>query len=133
MAGILSKGIKLEYKASSASSYTEVANIQAIPDLGGAPEQVEVTTLADSSRKYISGIKSTSQLEFTVLFDATEYAAVSALSGEYDWKITLYDDSSSIGTFTFSGQPACRLNGAGVNEALTYTLTIDVNSDIVFA
>lgn len=126
--GILSKGIKLSYKTSSASTFTEVEDIQNIPDLGGAPEQVEVTTLADSARRYISGIKGSSQLEFTVLFDATKYAVVEALTGVLSWKV-------EIGTseFTFSGQPSCRLNGAGVNEALTYTLTIDVNSEIEFA
>ena len=41
--GILSKGVKLSYKATAAGTFAEIPNLQEFPDLGGAAEKVDVT------------------------------------------------------------------------------------------
>lgn len=82
MAGILSKGIKLSYSATeSPSNYTEVANLQQIPDIGGDAEQVDVTCLGDANYKYIPGLKNFGNLDFTFLFDSTVYSTLSGFEG----------------------------------------------------
>lgn len=58
MAGVLSKGIKLSYKNGAASQFTELTNLQEIPDLGGEKEAIEVTTLADAAHAQIPNAKS---------------------------------------------------------------------------
>ena len=52
MAGILSKDVKLSSKAGAASQYAELPLLMEVPEMGGTPEKVDVTTLADASRKY---------------------------------------------------------------------------------
>lgn len=136
MAGYLSKGIKLSYKASSASSYTDLTNLQSIPDLGGDIDKVEVTTLGDAAHLYINGIANYGEsLEFAFLYDPTQFATLNALSGVIEWKVSLPDGSGgAIDTeATFSGECHVKLNGIGVNEAMTYTLSIAPNSAITFA
>lgn len=132
MAGILSKGITLSYKNSS--SYVEIPNLQEVPELGGSAEKVDVTTLADGNYKYINGIKDFGDLAFKFLYDnegaESNYRIVRGLeeSGEIvEWKVTFPDNT----TFEFSGEASTAIDGASVNSALTFTLNITLNSDIV--
>ena len=49
-------GISLMYKETG-STYTKLIDIKDFPDLGGAPEMLETTTLSDSMQTYIPGIQ----------------------------------------------------------------------------
>lgn len=144
MAGILSKGIKF-YTGSGTSpiTYTEVANLQQIPDLGGDAEQVEVTCLADGEHRYIPGIKNYGNLEFTFLYDNSEatsnYRALKALAdagAAVPFKVELPDAlTEGTGThhgteFTFTAIPNVKIASAAVNAALTFTLSLSLQSDI---
>lgn len=133
MAGTLSKGIKLSYKASSsATSYTDLTNLQEIPDIGGTADSVEVTTLDDAAHMYINGLKDYGDsLDFTFLYDATQFTTLVALTGEKYWKVSLPGTGAHNATFT--GEPSVKLNGVGVNDAVTYTLSIKPSSAIAFA
>lgn len=132
MAGTLSKGIKLSYKAGSASSYTDLTNLQEIPDIGGSADSVEVTTLADDAHMYINGLLDYGDsLDFTFLYDKTQFTTLSGLSGSISWKVTLPGTGGA--TATFDGEPSVKLNGVGVNDAITYTLSIKPSSAIAFA
>lgn len=69
---ILTKGIKLSYKATSgAGDYTDLTNLMEIPEIGnGEKEKVDVTTLADANKKYIAGLGDSGQsLAFKFLYD----------------------------------------------------------------
>lgn len=132
MAGTLSKGIKLSYKAGSASSYTDLTNLQEIPDIGGSADSVEVTTLDDAAHMYINGLLDYGDsLDFTFLYDKTQFNTLSGLSGSVSWKVTLPGTGGL--TATFDGEPSVRLNGVGVNDAVTYTLSVKPSSAIAFA
>ena len=132
MAGILTKGITLSYKKTG-STYTEIANLQECPELGGTAENVEVTTLADGNKKYIKGIKDFGELAFKFLYDnsgaESNYRVVRGLEeagNVVDWKVTFPDNTS----FAFSGEVTTAIDSAAVNAALTFTATITLNSDI---
>lgn len=132
MAGTLSKGIKLSYKSGSSSSYTDLTNLQEIPDIGGSADSVEVTTLDDAAHMYINGLLDYGDsLDFTFLYDKAQFNTLSGLTGSVNWKVTLPGTSGL--TATFSGEPSARLNGVGVNDAVTYTLSIKPDSAIAFA
>lgn len=132
MAGTLSKGIKLSYKAGSASSYTDLTNLQEIPDLGGNADSVEVTTLDDAAHMYINGLKDYGDsLDFTFLYDKTQYTTLNGLSGSVSWKVTFPGTGGA--TFSFDGEPSVRINGVGVNDAITYTLSVKPSSAITVA
>lgn len=132
--GILSKGIKLGYRASGTTgTYTNIPDLQEIPDLGGEPEQVDVTTLADSNYHYIAGIKDFDALTFLFLYDNDEatsnYRVLRSLEeagDELDWEIEFPDGTK----FDFSGTVSTAIVGAGVNAALQFNATITLNSDL---
>jgi len=143
MAGILSKGIKFYTGTGSGSSVTwsEVANLQEIPSLGGTPEKVETTTLANGNRTYIAGIKDFGDLAFKFLFDGTpstgNYAVLKALEGTTTKVKVELPDALSTGTgthhgteFVFDAQLTVSLDSAAVNAALTFTCNAALQSDI---
>lgn len=132
MAGILTKGIKLSYKKQG-SNYEEISNLQECPDLGGTAEKVDVTVLADGNKKYINGVKDFGDLAFKFLYDnsgaTSNYRIVRGLEeagSVVDWKVTFPDNTE----FAFSGEVTTSIDGASVNNAITFTANITLNSDI---
>ena len=131
MSGILSKNIKLLYKKNEV--FTNIPNLQAIPDLGGAPDKVDVTTLADGNYKYIKGIRDFGDLDFTFLYDnsgaESNYRICRGLeeAGEVvEWEVEFPDGTK----FDFSGECSTTITGQAVNSAIQFTLNISLNSDI---
>ena len=132
MAGTLSKGIKLSYKASGGNSFTDLTNLQEIPDIGGSADSVEVTTLDDAAHMYINGLLDYGDsLDFTFLYDKTQFTALNALTGTTSWKVTL--PGTSALTASFDGESSVKLNSVGVNDAITYTLSVKPSTAITFA
>ena len=132
MAGLLTKGIKLSYKKQG-STYEEILNLQECPDLGGTAEKVDVTVLADGNKKYINGVKDFGDLAFKFLYDnsgaTSNYRIVRGLEeagSVVDWKVTFPDNTE----FAFSGEVTTSIDGASVNNAITFTANITLNSDI---
>lgn len=113
-----------------ASSYTLLTNLQEIPELGGESEAIEITTLADAAHMYTDGILNYGDsLTFKFLYDGTQFNALQALEGASGWQVTLPDNA----TCTFTGTSSVKLDGVGVNAALTYTLSIKPKSEMIWA
>ena len=125
---ILSKGIKLSYSSTGTESYTDLTDLLEIPSLGGSIDKVDVTTLADASKKYINGIKDYGDLAFKFNYAKEQFTTLNGLTGSVNFKVTLPDTT----TATFSGEPSVSLEGVGVGAAMTYTLNISLDSDIEF-
>ena len=126
---VISKGIKLSYKASG-SEYTELTNLQEIPELGGEVEAIEVTVLSDAAHTYTDGlINYGDSLGFKFLYEKTQFTTLNGLEGSQDWKVELPDGEAC----TFSGSCSVKLDGVGVGAALTYTLNIKPNSEMAWA
>lgn len=125
---VISKGITLSYKASS--DFVELTNLQEIPELGGETEAIEITTLADAAHMYTDGIKSYGDsLAFKFLYEGEQFTALNDLTNSVEWKVSLPDGASC----TFGGTCSVKLDGVGVNAALTYTLSVKPNSEMVWA
>lgn len=129
MAGLSSEGIKLSYKTNG--EFITLPNIQEVPDLSnGERETIEVTTLADSERKYIGGLYAGSEgLEFKSLYTKEEFTTLNGITDAAEWKIEFPDSL----TCTFSGTVSVRLDGTSVGSALTYTLVVIPTTKLVFA
>ena len=125
---ILSKGIKLSYSSTGTESYTDLTDLLEIPSLGGSVDKVDVTTLADASKKYINGIKDYGDLPFKFNYAKEQFNTLNGLTGSIHFKVTLPDNT----TATFSGEPSVSLEGVGVGAAMTYTLNVSLDSDINF-
>ena len=125
----ISKGIKLSYKVGEAE-FVNLTNLQEIPELGGDAEAIEITTLADAAHMYTDGIKNYGDsLAFKFLYEKAQFTALNQLAGVAQWKVELPDGA----TCTFSGTGSVKLDGVGVNAALTYTLGVKPTSEMLWA
>lgn len=120
----ISKGIKL-FKATK-----ELTNLQEIPELGGDSEAIEITVLSDAAHMYTDGIKNYGDsLAFKFLYEKAQFTELNSDKEVAEWKVELPDGA----TCTFSGTGSVKLDGVGVNAALTYTLAIKPSTAMVWA
>jgi hypothetical protein len=121
---IISKGIKL-YMGD-----VELTDLQEIPELGGEAEAIEITTLADDAHMYMDGIKNYGDsLAFKFLYEKEQFTTLNAAKESDAWRVELPDGA----TCTFGGTCSVKLDGVGVNAALTYTLSIKPNTTMAWA
>lgn len=121
---VISKGIKLFH------GEKELTNLQEIPDLGGEAEAIEVTVLTDAAHMYTDGILNYGDsLAFKFLYEKEQFVELSALEGSQSWKVELPDTTNC----SFTGTASIKLDGVGVNAALTYTLFVKPDSEMIWA
>lgn len=121
---VISKGIKLYH------GEKELTNLQEIPDLGGEAEAIEVTVLTDAAHMYTDGILNYGDsLAFKFLYEKAQFVELSDLEGSQSWKVELPDATAC----SFTGTASVKLDGVGVNAALTYTLFVKPDSEMLWA
>lgn len=122
------------------STYEKLIDIKDFPDLGGAPEMLETTTLSDKMQTYIPGIQSLDSLEFTANYTHDEYKKLKAMEGsENDFAVWFggteaggtVTPTGTDGKFKFKGALSVHANGGGTNEVVEMTITIAPSSEIV--
>lgn len=119
---------KLMYK--NATAYEKLVDIKSFPDLGGAPELLETTTLSDSMTTNIMGIQSLDALEFECNYTKADYTKLKDMEGvEKEFAVWLGDEGAD-GKFEFKGQLAVYVNGGGVNEVVNMTVSIAASTPI---
>ena len=120
-------------KKGTGDTYEKLIDIKEFPDLGGAPEMLETTTLSDKMQTYIPGIQSSDALEFTANYTKKDYETLAALAEtEADYAVWFGGTESggvvtpdgSNGKFAFKGYLSVNVNGGGVNEVVEMTITI---------
>lgn len=128
-------------KSSDGSSYSKLLDIDSFPDLGSAPEQIDVTTLTDTMRHYINGVEDTGSLEFTAFYTSADFAALQALADAETYFAVWFGGTKSgstvtptgsKGKFEFKGYLSVFVSGGGVNDPVKMTVTIAPSTDIVF-
>ena len=124
------------------SNYEKLVDIKDFPDLGGAPEMLETTTLSDGMQTYIPGIQSLDALEFTANYTKDDYEKLIALKDqELDlavWFGGTGDGATAVptgsdGKFTFKGRLSVFVVGGGVNEVVDMTITVAPSTPITFS
>ena len=127
----------LMHKATS--TWEKLIDIKSFPDLGGAPELLETTTLSDKMTTNIMGIQSLDALEFECNYTHEDYTKLKALEGTTkDFAVWLggteasgiVTPSGSDGKFEFKGQLSVYVNGGGVNEVVGMTVSIAASTPI---
>ena len=124
------------------SAYEKLIDIKDFPDLGGAPEMLETTTLSDKMQTYIPGIQSLDALEFTANYTKDDYTKLKALEGtECEFAVWfggtetagVVTPTGADGKFEFKGQLSAFPVGGGVNEVVDMTVTIAPSTPIEMA
>ena len=124
------------------TTYEKVVNIKSFPDLGGAPELLETTTLSDKMQTFIPGIQSLDALNFTANYTLEDYKTLKALEDqEIDFAVWLggteaggvVTPTGSDGKFNFKGKLSVYANGGDVNQVVEMTATIAPSTPITLA
>ena len=126
-------GISLMYKNGTGSTYTKLIDIKDFPDLGGAPEMLETTTLSDNMQTYIPGIQSLDALEFTTNYTLTDFKKIKAMEGTETEFAVWFGTDGADGKFEFKGQISAFPTGGGVNEVVGMTISIAPSTPITLA
>lgn len=120
-------------------TWKKVIDIKEFPDLGGAPENLETTTLSDRMQTYIAGIQSLDALEFSANYTLEDFKSLQKLEGKTEeYAVWFGGDeagdtvtpSGANGKFKFSGQLSVFPVGGGVNEVVGMTITIAPSTPI---
>lgn len=131
------------YKAFLMKGTEKLVDIKDFPDLGGAPEMLETTTLSDGAQTFIPGIQSLEALEFTANYTKDDYSTLLALEDtEYEYGVWFGGTEAADGTvtptgsdgkFTFKGRLSVYVAGGGVNEVVNMNITIAPSTKITMA
>lgn len=129
-------------KKGNSDTYEKLIDIKDFPDLGGAPEMLETTTLSDKMQTYIPGIQSLDALEFTANYTKEDFTKLKALEGvEHEFAVWfggteqggVLTPTGTDGKFQFKGQLSVYPVGGGVNEVVDMTITIAPSTPITMA
>lgn len=121
-------------------TYEKLLDIKSFPDLGGAPEMLETTTLSDHMQTYISGIQSLDGLEFEANYTLADYKKIHGLAGTNEEYAVWFGGTGegenltptgTDGKFKFTGQISAFPVGGGVNEVVSMRVHIAPSTPIV--
>lgn len=121
------------------NEWKKLIDIKSFPDLGGAPEMLETTTLSDNMQTYIAGIQSLDSLEFEANYTLEDYNKLKDLFGKTEKYAVWFGgtgDGSSLtptggdGKYKFDGQLSAYAVGGGVNEVVNMNVTIAPSTPI---
>ena len=121
-------GIYLMHKASD--TYEKLIDIKDFPDLGGAPEMLETTTLSDRMQTYIPGIQTLDGLEFNANYTKADFTKLKALEGKDESYAVYFGEAGADGKFEFNGSLSVFPVGGGVNEVVSMTISIAPSTPI---
>ena len=121
-------GVELHW-GTSAEAVAKVIDIKDFPDMLGAPEQLETTTLSDAAQTFIGGIRQTSDLTFTYNYTKEDFTKVEADAGKALHYALIFSDGSK---FTWEGQHSSGLPGKGVNEVIEAQVVCSASTAVQF-
>lgn len=130
---VLSNVSYLYRKPNGGASFSKLVDITSVPDLGGAPEQIDITTLSDRKQKNMNGIQSVSAHEFGAWYDSAVYDTLqSIMEADYDktdaTELDTYQvwigDNGVGGIFEWQGKLSVYVGGYESNAAIPMTISI---------
>ena len=116
-------GVTLKWGTDSAT-VSKVIDIKNFPDLGGAPELIETTTLSDDAQTFISGIQSLSAFEFTANYTKADFEAVLADEGKELYYQLEFGNAGDEGIFEWQGEHTVWVTGADVNGVVEMVISV---------
>ncbi len=120
-------------------TYKKLYGLFTVPEMGGTPETIDVTNLEDSIKRNIPGIGDTGILEFEFYATEGETDTTAQIRDTWNilrgyqtagdammWKLE-YPDGEG---FTWKGKCNVRRQSVGVNNAIKFTLSIGLESEL---
>lgn len=120
-------------------AYKKLYGLFTVPEMGGTPEQIDVTNLEDSHKRSILGIQDTGTLDFEFYATEDEEDTTAQIRDTWNilrgyqsagdtmmWKLE-YPDGEG---FTWKGKCSLRRQSVGVNSAVKFTLTVGLETEL---
>jgi hypothetical protein len=111
-------------------SEEKLCPIKDYPDLGGAPELIEITDLDDDTQRFLLGVQSLGVLEFTANYNETLYEAITDNSRTAGYYVLEFGENGKDGIFKWQGQHVVYVAGGGVNAPREMKIVIAASSKI---
>lgn len=135
---ILSCGVDPVSPATTVT-YKKLYGLFNVPEMGGTPEQIDVTNLEDGVKRSILGIQDCGTLDFE--FYATDGETDTSAQIRDTWNtLRTYQTAGTILNwkleypdgegFEWKGTCSVRRQSAGVNSAIKFTLTVGLGSEL---
>lgn len=121
-------GVTLKW-GESAEAVAKVVDIKDFPDLMGAPESLETTTLSDPAQTFINGIRASETMAFTCNYTKADFTKVTADAEKPLYYVLEFSDGSQ---FAWQGQHTCSISGKGVNEVIEYVINVSASTAVEF-
>ena len=130
---ISSYNVVLKTSDTAAGTYEKLVDVKDFPDLGSAPDTIEVTTLSDKMKRYIQGLQDTGSFEFTYNYTKTDFTKVKALDDNEKHFFELdfgNDGAGGEGSFYFAGQVTTYVAGTGTGSVVEAKIIVTCDSEV---
>ena len=130
---ISSYNVVLKTSDTASGTYTKLVDIKDFPDLGSAPDTIEVTTLSDKMKRYVQGLQDTGSFEFTYNYTKDDFTKVAALDDNATHYFELdfgNDGAGGEGSFYFAGQVSTYVSGAGTGAVVEAKIIVTCDSEV---
>lgn len=130
---MLANGIKLGFKKTGGSSFTDLTGLKEVPEMGDSPEKVDNTTLADKKKQYEYGIPDAGELEFKFKYENTSESSPYRImrKAAADKEVLTFQETFPDGTtFVWDAQVNVKIGSGAVNGVIDWTLGMALQSDI---
>ena len=133
MPGVSFNETTISYKEGAMADFVEIDLLMEVPEMGGDPEKIEVTTLKSQFKEYIPGISDLGDLAFKFLYDnsaaTSNYRVLKKL--QTDKKKATYKVEYPDGTgHQFDAYVSVKIDGGGTNTPIGFTATMFLQSAI---
>lgn len=113
----------------SAELVAKLCPITEYPDMGGAPEMLDVTTLDDDIEVSIPGIQRAGEMEFGAIYSDADFEAVNTAANTPSYYALEFANGTK---YTWQGQHTVYEVGAGTNSPRTMRIVIARSSKIAW-
>ena len=116
----------LMHKESSSAEFSRLIDITEYPDLGGAAEMLDASTLSHTKTQKIKGVEDSADLEFKAWFDLADYKKLYDIEkadklGTYQlW----FGENGEDGIWEWQGKLHVYVNSGGQNAVREMSFTI---------
>jgi hypothetical protein len=122
-------------------TYKKLVDIKDFPAMGGAPEQIETTTLSNEKSTFVMGVQAMPSFEFLANYTVDDYDKLNGIQSsaqvkEYVLafgKPTSETTYGSLGLWRWEGQLSVWLEGGGVNAVREMRISISATKEVEYS
>lgn len=112
------------------NAWAKLIDVKEIPDLGGAPSNIDTTTLSNSMKTGIPGLIDPGALEFTANYDKEDFTKLKTYKGKTCKYGVQFGKNGENGVQVFDGELSCWTKGGGVEDVLEIGISISASTEI---